>query len=78
MFNKKVVLSKTFTDQASYDHFKSLYDSNTVAFENVWHFEFAGEDCKSTVCEAYFTPASTEAPVDGQPAEEAPQEQAAA
>lgn len=37
--SKKVILSKTFVNEAEFQHFKKQYDANTTAFENIWNLE---------------------------------------
>ena len=46
--SKLVTLSKTFSNEAEYEHFKKLYDANTTAFENRWNLDVEGEKAAPT------------------------------
>lgn len=74
---KKVILSKTFTNEAEYQHFQKLYDANTTAFENRWNLEVVAQGESAPAPEAAPQAPETAPPPEAvpsvdQPAEEAP------
>ena len=78
--SKVVVLSKTFTSETEFEHFKKLYDQNTTAFDNRWNLEVKSDASEAQADAPADAPAETpsaepqvESPADDQ-AEAAPVE----